>query len=127
MYSKMFPAWSKFQDARNTPAKYRFRHPHCYYAAEEGCGQEYKMVLLLEDLSSSGFSTSPQGFKQGLRWNSAKLVVEEMARFHAVGMAFKEAQGMKHYSGPEYEWLYTHSKVCRQKNETLTHPQLSVL
>ncbi len=111
MYTKIFPSWTKFQDVRETKEKYRFRPPTCYYAAEEGEGPEYKMILLLEDMVASGYSTWAPGYHKGLKWAQAKSVIEELALFHAVGMAYKDAMGLKHYSGPEYEWLYTHSKV----------------
>lgn len=112
IYTKLFPSWKRFQDQRETPAKYRFRYPTCYYAAEEGTGLSYRNVLILEDLLTSGFRSWEKGYRKGLNFPEARKVVKEIAKFHAVGMAFKEHASIQHYTGPEYEYLYTAPKVC---------------
>jgi len=106
MYTKLFPKWRKFQDARSVPIKYRFRHPHCYYSAEQGEGVNYKMILLLEDMEQSGFKSWTPGFRQGLRLAQAKQVIKEMAIFHAVGIAFKHQVGLPQY---DYDFLHKQS------------------
>ena len=69
-------------------------------------------MLILEDLLCSGFHSWEKGYKRGLKFSQAKKVVKEIAKFHAVGLAYKQHASLPHYKGPEFDYLYTAPKVC---------------
>lgn len=91
MYTDVFPIWDKFMDDREVPLTNRFKYPICYYGAEEGEGDSYKYILVLENLTSpqSNFMLWTAGFTEPLPWPQASAVIRQIARFHAAGIAYK--------------------------------------
>jgi hypothetical protein len=109
MYTKVFPAWNDFLESKKVPESYIYRYPTCYFGAEDGEGMDYRMVLILEDLSSSDFVQWAHGYKKGLGWEETKAIVKQLALFHATGMAYKEHKSITNYF-EEFPFLYQQSK-----------------
>lgn len=99
MYLDVFKEWDKFMDDRRVPSTNRFSYPICYYGGEEGEGDQYTYLLILENL------TTPQtdlvlwtpGFTEPLPWTAASAAIRQIARFHATGIAYKKANNLASY------------------------------
>lgn len=85
-FEKVLPAFADFQ-AKHLQATKMFSNYPKMYAASSIEEDEY---VLLEDLSAAGYANvdrpSPLGF------NKCVLVLENLARFHAISFAFKDQQ-----------------------------------
>lgn len=99
MYTEVFQKWDKFMDDRHVPLASRFSYPHCYYGAEEGEGDTFKYILVLEDLTSpkTNFNLWTAGFTEPLPWIKATAVIRQIARFHATGIAYKMENHVESY------------------------------
>lgn len=99
MYTDVFPIWDKFMDDRQVPLTSRFKYPICYYGAEEGEGDSYKYILVLEHLTcpQSNFMLWTAGFTEPLPWLEAAAVIRQIARFHATGIAYKIESHVESY------------------------------
>lgn len=100
MYTDVFPRFEKFLDNRQVPPANRCRFPICYYGAEEGIGDTYKYILVLENLTApnTGLSLWTGGFTKPLPWLSATAVIRQIARFHATGIAYKIENNVDSYA-----------------------------
>lgn len=99
VYTEVFEEWDKFMDERKVPLSSGFRHPICYYGAEEGTGESYKYIIVMENLTApqSDFTVWSPGFTEPLPWTSAAAVIEQIARFHAIGIAYKKENSIQSY------------------------------
>lgn len=86
-YTKVAPAFAKFQNEKNIPEIDQFlSYPKCYAAVSNDESEQY--VIMMEDLH-------PHGFKL---WNKAKplpienlrLALTELGKFHGLSIAMKD-------------------------------------
>lgn len=98
-YTEIFQEWKQFLDDCEVPESQRFRPPICYYGAEEGTGDSYQCLLILENLVAPGSSYQiwQGGFNDPLPWSVVSAMIRQVARLHATGMAFKKAKGLSSY------------------------------
>ncbi|KAJ6636252.1 hypothetical protein Bhyg_14840 [Pseudolycoriella hygida] len=118
MYLDVFAKWEQFLDERKVPSINRFRHPICYYGAEKGQGDKYNFLLILENLTapSSDFVLWSPGFNEPLPWPATAAVIQQIARFHAIGIAYKmekkfdsyyvEFPKLSHTLGPMFKTMW---------------------
>lgn len=99
MYTEVFPTFDKFLDSRDVSQESRYRHPICYYGAEERQGDSYKYILVLENLLAPGSDLHLRGpgFAKPLPWNEASAVIRQIARLHATGVAYKLGNHVNSY------------------------------
>lgn len=99
IYTEVFKIWDNFLNDRQVPLTSRFRHPLCYYGAEDGEGDTYKYILVLENLTApqSKFTLWNPGFTEPLPWLAASAVIRQIARFHATGIAYKTENQVESY------------------------------
>jgi len=89
MYTKIFKDMEAFLASRGvSKEKFLFRHPKCYFGMEEGVGESYSMVLILEDLVSSGYEPWAESIRKDLDWAHTAATIREMALLHAVSAAY---------------------------------------
>lgn len=81
-YSQILPEFQKFQE-NNTKMLKEFAFPKYIYGHEEG-----KRFLVMENLKTQGFQTIPDK-SSGLDVAHCRLVLDELARFHAVSFAMR--------------------------------------
>jgi hypothetical protein len=98
MYTKVFKDFEKFLISRNVSReKYLFRHPKCYFGKEEGEGETYSMILILEDLLASNYETWAEGPGKDLEWTHAAATIREVALLHAVSVAYARVNNVKSF------------------------------
>ncbi|ODM98080.1 hypothetical protein Ocin01_08599 [Orchesella cincta] len=99
MYTEVFKAWDEFLDTRQVPSANRFRYPLCYYGAEEGERDTYKYILVFENLTApeSHFQLWAPGFIEPLSWKATSAVIQQIAKFHATGIAYKLENHVESY------------------------------
>ncbi|XP_037302583.1 uncharacterized protein LOC119192958 [Manduca sexta] len=80
-YTKLIKFYENLQEKHNVPQDKRFVAPKCY-----GCSSKlYEEVIVLEDLSAQGFTVGTS-----VDWDYASKAVEEIAKFHALSVAFEK-------------------------------------
>lgn len=84
IYTKLAPACDKLQAKYGVPKEERFRFAKYYSSSLE----MNKEILVLDNLVAEGFSMYDR-FKS-VNWEYASKVVEELAKFHALSLVFKE-------------------------------------
>ncbi|XP_037295154.1 uncharacterized protein LOC119189473 [Manduca sexta] len=83
-YTKLIKIYENLQEKHNVPQDKRFVAPKCY-----GCSSKlYEEVLVLEDLSAQGFTVYDR--MKSVDWDYASKAVEEIAKFHALSVAFEK-------------------------------------
>ncbi|XP_037302442.1 uncharacterized protein LOC115447225 [Manduca sexta] len=83
-YTKLMKIYENLQEKHNVPQDKRFVAPKCY-----GCSSKlYEEVLVLEDLSAQGFTVYDR--MKSVDWDYASKAVEEIAKFHALSVAFEK-------------------------------------
>ncbi|XP_037295300.1 uncharacterized protein LOC119189506 [Manduca sexta] len=83
-YTKLYNIYESLQEKYNVPQDKRFVAPKCY-----GCSDKmYEEVIVLEDLLAQGFTVYDR--MKSVYWNYAARVVEQIARFHALSVAFEK-------------------------------------
>ncbi|CAL4060845.1 unnamed protein product, partial [Meganyctiphanes norvegica] len=81
MYTEVIPELNQFQEEKVNDA-YRIEMPKCIYSkCEDG-----EFVLVLENLTSEGFSMHSKEISIGL--NEVKLIIDQLVRLHAVSYAY---------------------------------------
>lgn len=83
VYTELMPQLEQLQDELNIQIEDRMRFPKCY-----GTNNSYlEEIVILEDLSSSGFVD--QDRCQPVTWEFAKAAITQLAKWHALSMAFE--------------------------------------
>ncbi|CAL4137996.1 unnamed protein product [Meganyctiphanes norvegica] len=86
MYTSVIPELNKFQKEKANDA-YRIDMPKCLYSkCEDG-----EFVLVLENLTKEGFSMHSK--ENTMELNEVKLVIDQLARLHAVSYAYDKSYG----------------------------------
>lgn len=96
MYTKVLPAINSFLEERGVSPEKRFQFPVCYYGAEQegATPDDYKCILVLEDLHESGFHVPDEGGMKSFDIDQAKIALKEMALLHASSVAYGKSQGL---------------------------------
>ncbi|XP_037295344.1 uncharacterized protein LOC115447250 [Manduca sexta] len=90
-YTKLMKIYENLQEKHNVPQDKRFVAPKCY-----GCSSKlYEEVLVLEDLSAQGFTVYDR--MKSVDWDYASKAVEEIAKFHALSVAFEKENKEEFY------------------------------
>lgn len=99
VYREVFTKWDLFMDDRQVPSTSRFRHPICYYGAEDGNGDNYNYLLVIENLTTpqTDLTQWNPGFTEPLPWKAASAAIQQIARFHATGIAYKKENHIECY------------------------------
>ncbi|KAG6455944.1 hypothetical protein O3G_MSEX009487 [Manduca sexta] len=82
-YTKLMKIYENLQEKHNVPQDKRFVAPKCYGCSSKLCEE----VLVLEDLSAQGFTVYDR--MKSVDWDYASKAVEEIAKFHALSVAFE--------------------------------------
>lgn len=86
-YNKLFPTFVNFQKERGlTESESFISFPKCYLAVMNEENEEY--LIIMDDLRTKGYSMWPKNKPISLA--HCKLVVQELAKFHAVSYALKD-------------------------------------
>lgn len=90
VYTKMKKIFTDLEDKYKVPKEHRLVLPK-YYGGDITQGEE---MLILEDLSAQGFSTYDR--LKPIDWTYATAAVKELAKFHALAMAFQKEHPEEH-------------------------------
>lgn len=110
-YTKLMPAFEKFQAAKNVPSSDQFQcYPKCYATLIDNEKEEY--AIILEDLQSRGFESWPRSKLSPI--DHVRMSMCELGKFHALSYAMKE-QHPDQFS--EYKQLKIYWwKICQSES-----------
>lgn len=89
MYSKILPIFDQFQKDKQLPESKCFSaYPKCYEAVIDADNE--KFIVIMENLEPQGFSLWPKS--DVIPVGHAFLLVENLAKFHAISFAMNDQQ-----------------------------------
>lgn len=87
IYNELLPTFVEFQKQRGLSAKDSFlSFPKCYLALADKENDDF--IVIMEDVRTKGFTMWPKN--RAARIDHCRMVIETLAKFHAVSFALKD-------------------------------------